>query len=82
MQEVIDRPESRMSFVNNKNNDLKEDFTKLSLRYDGLKKPEQMESASTSLGIDDEDEKVSVQPNINKILLIKYFLYLIDGRRF
>lgn len=57
MQESMERPESRMSFVNNKNNDLKEDFTKLSLCYGEAYKKEQ-KICHEYEAMEDDDEKV------------------------
>lgn len=59
----IERPESRMSFVNNKNNDLKEDFTKLSLCYGAAYKKEQIDDEFEAM--EDDDEKSEEETNTN-----------------
>lgn len=64
LPEAMERPESRMSFVNNKNNDLKEDFTKLSLCYSENYKKDDVDNSYEAM--DDDDEKV-ISSNKNLI---------------
>lgn len=70
MTEEFERPESRLSFINNKNGDLKEDLEKLSLLNDGdMSKVDNIftrknlydEACKMEEEEEDEEEKVSSQ---------------------
>lgn len=69
MAEDFERPQSRLSFVNNKNGDLKEDLEKLSLLNDGdngkidsmfAKKDLYDEACKMEEGEKEEEEKVEL----------------------
>lgn len=66
----MERPESRMSFVNNKNNDLKEDFTKLSLCYDDNYKKDDIDNSYEAM--DDDDEKVCLSLELTIFLIFRF----------